>query len=68
MSDETLKIRKEGPVDWVTLNRPDSLNALNRLMVDEQLDYTQSLCAQTQDVPEGIRAFLGKRDPHDQDR
>jgi enoyl-CoA hydratase/carnithine racemase len=39
MSYETLAIRKEGPVDWVTFNRPDSLNALNRRMVDELLDY-----------------------------
>jgi enoyl-CoA hydratase/carnithine racemase len=43
MSYETLQIRKEGAVDWVTLNRPDSLNALNRQMVDDLLDYTQSL-------------------------
>jgi enoyl-CoA hydratase/carnithine racemase len=43
MSYETLQIRKDGPVDWVTLNRPDSLNALNRQMVDDLLDYTQSL-------------------------
>jgi enoyl-CoA hydratase/carnithine racemase len=43
MSYETLQIRKDGAVDWVTLNRPDSLNALNRQMVDELLDYTQSL-------------------------
>jgi enoyl-CoA hydratase/carnithine racemase len=43
MSYETLQIRKVGAVDWVTLNRPDSLNALNRQMVDDLLDYTQSL-------------------------
>jgi enoyl-CoA hydratase/carnithine racemase len=38
-SYETLSIRKEGPVDWVTLNRPQSLNALNRTMIAELLDY-----------------------------
>lgn len=43
MSYQTLLIRKEGPVDWVTLNRPDSLNALNKQLVDDLLDYTQSL-------------------------
>jgi enoyl-CoA hydratase/carnithine racemase len=40
MSDyQTLSVRKEGAVDWVTFNRPDSLNALNPRMVDELLDY-----------------------------
>ena len=43
MSYQTLLIRKEGPVDWVTLNRPDSLNALNAQLIDDLLDYTQSL-------------------------
>ncbi|MEQ1755628.1 MAG: enoyl-CoA hydratase/isomerase family protein [Micropepsaceae bacterium] len=43
MSYQTLQIRKDGPVDWVTLNRPDSLNALNRQLVDDLLEYTQSL-------------------------
>ena len=43
MSYQTLLIRKEGPVDWVTMNRPDSLNALNRQLIGDLLDYTQSL-------------------------
>jgi enoyl-CoA hydratase len=38
-SYQTLQVRREGAVDWVTFNRPDSLNALNPKMVDELLDY-----------------------------
>ena len=40
---QTLSIRKDGAVDWVTFNRPDNLNALNRRMVDELLDYYGAL-------------------------
>lgn len=36
---ETLQIEKKGAADWVTLNRPDALNALNTVLVDELLDY-----------------------------
>lgn len=43
MTYQTLSIRKEGAVDHLTLNRPDSLNALNRRMVDELLDYFGAL-------------------------
>lgn len=39
MTYATLDIRKDGPTDWVTLNRPDSMNALNRQLVDDLLDY-----------------------------
>ena len=40
---ETLLIEKRGAVDWVTLNRPEALNALNTTMVDELLDYFGAL-------------------------
>jgi enoyl-CoA hydratase len=40
---ETIQVRKEGAVDWLTLNRPDSLNALNKRLIDELLDYFQAL-------------------------
>ena len=36
---ETLEIRKDGAVDWVTMNRPDRLNAINRKLTDEMSDY-----------------------------
>jgi enoyl-CoA hydratase len=45
---ETLKIEKDGAVDWVTLNRPDAMNSLNTQLVDELLDYYQSLYMDTQ--------------------
>jgi enoyl-CoA hydratase/carnithine racemase len=36
---ETLDIRTEGETAWVTLNRPQSLNALNRQMVEDLRDF-----------------------------
>ena len=36
---ETLSIEQRGPVDWVTLNRPDSLNAMSRTMMLELQHY-----------------------------
>jgi len=39
MAYETLIIEKDGAIDRVTLNRPESLNALNPQMVDDLLDY-----------------------------
>jgi len=35
MDYANLTLKSEGPVLWVTLNRPDRLNAMNRAMVDE---------------------------------
>jgi enoyl-CoA hydratase/carnithine racemase len=36
---ETIRIDKDGQVDWLTLNRPESLNAINLTMVTELRDY-----------------------------
>jgi enoyl-CoA hydratase/carnithine racemase len=36
---ETIRVEKQGQVDWLTLNRPDSLNAINTPMVTELRDY-----------------------------
>ena len=38
MTEEVLKIVQEGPVAWVTLNRPKRLNALNRQLSQALLD------------------------------
>jgi len=35
----TLIVEKQGSVDWVTMNRPDALNAMNPALVDELQDY-----------------------------
>ena len=43
-SYRTLEIEKEGAADWLTLNRPERLNALNSEMVDEMGDYFHALC------------------------
>ncbi len=39
MGYEHLEVRTEGLVDWVTMNRPDQLNALNRKLIDELRGY-----------------------------
>lgn len=40
---ETLSIEKRGPVDWVTLNRPEAFNTISPAMSDELQDYFGSL-------------------------
>jgi len=40
---ETLLVEKKGAVDWVTMNRPEALNSLNTMLVDELLDYFGNL-------------------------
>jgi 1,4-dihydroxy-2-naphthoyl-CoA synthase len=39
----TLAVRRDGPVEWLTLNRPEQLNALTGQMVDELLHYFDRL-------------------------
>jgi len=36
---ETLLVEKEGAIDWLTLNRPEALNAMSRTMMLELQDY-----------------------------
>lgn len=43
MDYETLKLDREGGIAWLTLDRPDSLNAMNPRLVDELVHYFRSL-------------------------
>lgn len=36
---KTLRVEKQGPVDWLTLNRPEALNSISLEMVRELNDY-----------------------------
>lgn len=42
-SYETLRVEKEGAIDWLTLNRPDALNAMSRTMMLELQHYFGAL-------------------------
>lgn len=42
-SYETIDIVREGAADWLTLNRPERLNAIDGPMVDELWDYFSGL-------------------------
>jgi enoyl-CoA hydratase/carnithine racemase len=42
-SYETLLVSKEGPIDWLTLNRPEALNAMSRTMMLELQHYFGAL-------------------------
>ena len=40
---ETLRVDSEGPIEWLTLNRPERLNAITGLMIEELWDYFSKL-------------------------
>ena len=40
---KTLTITREGQIDWVTMNRPDRLNALNQTLFLELFEYFKAL-------------------------
>ena len=45
MTYTTLDVHRDGQVSWLTLNRPEALNALNTTMVSELRDYFTGLSA-----------------------
>lgn len=45
MAYETIEVKQEGGLAWLTLNRPDDLNSLNGTIVDELSDYFAGLRA-----------------------
>jgi len=47
MAYTTIEVTQDGPTSWLTLNRPDALNALNRAMVEELRDYFGRLPSDT---------------------
>jgi len=43
MNYTTISLEHENGIDWLTLNRPEKLNAINPTMCDELLDYFRGL-------------------------
>jgi enoyl-CoA hydratase len=48
MAFTTLDIKRDGPVTWCTLNRPDSLNALSRQLVEDLHGFYDELAQDTE--------------------
>src|SRR6204780_1013870 len=72
MKYETIEIKNDGAVAWLTLNRPHNLNALSAQMVAELEDFLHLLPAQTETrvvVMKGAgRAFCAGLDLKEQNR
>ncbi len=43
MGYQTISVRQDGAVDWLTLNRPERMNTLTGTMVEELCDYFDGL-------------------------
>jgi enoyl-CoA hydratase/carnithine racemase len=41
----TLRLERDGPIDWLTLDRPERLNAMDLVMCGELQDYFGGLSA-----------------------
>ncbi len=69
MAEDVLKIVQQGPVAWVTMNRPERLNALNRALSQALLDCFSALRHQPDTrvvVLQGAgRAFCAGLDLHE---
>ena len=39
MAYKTLEVRREGALVWLTLNRPEALNAMNPTLVEELREF-----------------------------
>ncbi len=69
---ETIIVEKRGQVDWVTLNRPEALNAITFQMIQELHDYFDSLFSDSSVrivVLKGAgRGFCAGMDLHRKDR
>jgi len=57
--EEVIAVRREGPVEWVTLNRPDAANTLNAELVDALIAYFEAL-AEREDVRIVVLGARGK--------
>ena len=68
---ETIEMKREGGTAWLTLNRPESLNAMNPQLENGVRDFFGGLPQDTQTrvvVMRGVgRTFLEKRPPRDSD-
>ncbi len=49
-SYESIQVELEGQVAWLTMNRPDALNSMNRQLVDELRDFFGGLPKRQQEI------------------
>lgn len=57
ITNETITVRDEGAIRYITLNRPDKLNAMNRLLSDE---LSAALRATDQDPNVSVMVIAGR--------